>query len=114
MSALTDLQAADTAVGTASAAVTAAVGSAQLIIQSAITLIQGFQAGTVNADDAAVEQVVSDLDTASIGLTSSAGSLASASGALSTATAPVLTVTATPSLTTSTTPSSAGPAKPVA
>jgi hypothetical protein len=54
MSALTDLQAADAAIKAA--------------VASAVTLIQGFVNGTVNADDPQVEAVVADLNAAAAAL----------------------------------------------
>lgn len=54
MSAISDLQAADKAI--------------QAAVAAAVTLIQGFVNGTVNADDPQVEAVVTDLNAAAAAL----------------------------------------------
>jgi cell division GTPase FtsZ len=65
MSAISDLQAADAAI--------------QSAVAAAVTLIQGFVSGTVNADDPQVEAVVSDLNAAASALSGASAPPATAS-----------------------------------
>ena len=78
MSVLTDLQAADAALQAGATALNTAVTALQADIAEVITLVQGLQSGTVNADDPQVAAVTADLQ-------ATAAQLATATTAMNTA-----------------------------
>src|ERR1700691_3584941 len=90
MRALTDLVAAEQ---TIAAGVTALEASAA----AAVAVIQGFQNGTTNADDPAVEAVVTKLQADAANLSAASGNLTAAAAPVAAAASAISTVPSAPS-----------------
>ena len=90
MSALTDLVAAEAAIATGITALGTSVAAA-------VGVIQGFQNGTTNADDPAVEAVVTKLQADQTALANASASLTGATAPVAAAAAAISTVPSAPS-----------------
>lgn len=95
MSAVSDLQAVEAQIAQSQTAMAANIVTLGSSVQAAITLLQGFQNGTVNADDPAVEAVVAKLQGDFTAMQDSNTTVGNAASQLTAAVAPVASPSAT-------------------